>query len=253
MLDLKHSILQDCGLVKGRDVLDLELSDADTGVVYENDTSVGRDKAVLVKRVPIVRREALVSQRGDTSIDLDGEHDVYGNGGGGGGGAPSAAALEGPTEDLYGDGASATGASAYAAAAAAAASSAAPPAAALSRTQGRLRDAARVPADGALFEDAVITTCCGTSYSKPAILSRLESQGACPSCGTAAAKVKTLPNSALRDRSASSRRRGGELPEGGVPMSGGGGMSAMPTAGALADTLGGGGDDDYDEYASTKR
>ena len=76
VLDLKHSILQDCGLVKGRDVLDLELSDADTGVVYENDTSVGRDKAVLVKRVPIVRREALVSQRGDTSIDLDGEHDV---------------------------------------------------------------------------------------------------------------------------------------------------------------------------------
>ena len=39
VLDLKHSILQDCGLVKGRDVLDLELSDADTGVVYENDTS----------------------------------------------------------------------------------------------------------------------------------------------------------------------------------------------------------------------
>ena len=180
VLDLKHSILQDCGLVKGRDVLDLELSDADTGVVYENDTSVGRDKAVLVKRVPIVRREALVSQRGDTSIDLDGEHDVYGNGGGGGGGAPSAAALEGPTEDLYGDGASATGASAYAAAAAAAASSAAPPAAALSRTQAAGFATQLVcPLTGRLFEDAVITTCCGTSYSKPAILSRLETQGAC--------------------------------------------------------------------------
>ena len=55
------------------------------------------------------------------------------------------------------------------------------------------------PLTGRLFEDAVITTCCGTSYSKPAILSRLETQGACPSCGTAAAKVKTLPNSALRE------------------------------------------------------
>ena len=95
----------------------------------------------------------------------------------------------------------------------------------------------------------MITTCCGTSYSKPAILSRLESQGACPSCGTAAAKVKTLPNSALRDSVRKFEEEGGELPEGGVPMSGGGGMSAMPTAGALADTLGGGGDDDYDEYA----
>ena len=62
LAELRAAIVRDNHIVKGRDFFLLELSNAQTGEIYAEDALVGRNTSVLVKRVPLQRREAIESR-----------------------------------------------------------------------------------------------------------------------------------------------------------------------------------------------
>ena len=66
LAELRAAIVRDNHIVKGRDFFLLELSNAQTGEIYAEDALVGRNTSVLVKRVPLQRREAIESKGGGT-------------------------------------------------------------------------------------------------------------------------------------------------------------------------------------------
>ena len=143
--ELRAAIVQEHHIVKGRDFFLLELSNAQTGEVYGEDGLIGRNTAVLVKRVPLQRREAIESKGGETDLDA------------------AAKSLSAPAE---GDEAGSTGNEAGNAAPAAEPEP--PPAVSYVPPTfgGQYGQQLIDPLSGTVFEDAVITTCCGTSFSK---------------------------------------------------------------------------------------
>ena len=59
LAELRAAIVRDNHIVKGRDFFDLELSNAQTGEVYAEDALIGRNTAVLVRRVPQYQVESI--------------------------------------------------------------------------------------------------------------------------------------------------------------------------------------------------
>ena len=153
LAELRAAIVRDNHIVKGRDFFLLELSNAQTGEVYAENALVNRNTAVLVKRVPLQRREAIESKGGETDLEASEAAAVAtgaGDGDAAAGGADDAAA-------------GAAGADAPNACATAAAAAPAPPPPTFGGSYGtQLID----PLSQTVFVDAVITTCCGTSFSK---------------------------------------------------------------------------------------
>ena len=186
VLDLKAEIIRTHGINKDMWAKsDLEISNAQTSEVFAPDSSVGRNVAVLVRRVPAQRRAPITSKIVERELSLDGDGRDEGSpppGSAGGpslAGAPAAPPLEEETR-------------------------------AVARTAGRYASKLICPLTGRLFEDAVITTCCGTSFSQGALQDALRMRGACPECNTAAASVRTIPNRLLREAVAAARRKDGE-------------------------------------------
>ncbi|KOO33764.1 retinoblastoma-binding protein, partial [Chrysochromulina tobinii] len=68
LIELREKIVAEQKIVKGKDLFVLELSNAQTGEVYEENALIPRNTAVLVKRVPQLRREAIVG----TAVDEEG-------------------------------------------------------------------------------------------------------------------------------------------------------------------------------------
>jgi hypothetical protein len=182
LAELKAEIIRTCGINK--DIwskTDLEISNAQTGDVFGADAQVDRNVAVLVRRVPAQRRAPIKSQVLQRELSV--EDDDVGS-----------------------------GASAYRAPAPVSTSAAAVEAIAASETKVAARTAGRYasklicPLTGTIFEDAVITTCCGTSFSQEPLARTLKMRGACPECNTEAARVRTLPNRLLREAVAAAKR-----------------------------------------------
>ena len=189
LLELRAKIVAEQNIVKGRDLFVLELSNAQTGEVYDEEALIPRNTAVLVKRVPQQRREAIVGAVGDDgskgganptgdeqSVGGSAPADVIGVDGGKGGAtmpAPGAAAAE------------------------AAARAAAAARAGFGTYGTKLID----PLSGCVFVDAVITTCCGTSFSKEPLARYVKQTGECPSCRVnwISNGTKVLPNRSLRE------------------------------------------------------
>ena len=63
LAELRAKIVADNHIVKGRDFFVLELSNAQTGEVYGENSLVGRNTAVLVKRVPLTRQEPIQARQ----------------------------------------------------------------------------------------------------------------------------------------------------------------------------------------------
>ena len=76
LAELRAAIVRDNHIVKGKDFFLLELSNAQTGEVYAEDALIGRNTAVLVKRVPLTRREAIESKGGETDLDKEASEDL---------------------------------------------------------------------------------------------------------------------------------------------------------------------------------
>ena len=68
--DLKKQIIEERKINKGRDFFELELTHAQSGLVYTDNALIGRNTAVLVRRVPVHHREPIQSARGS-------ETDIY--------------------------------------------------------------------------------------------------------------------------------------------------------------------------------
>ena len=68
LIELREKIVAEQKIVKGKDLFVLELSNPQTGEVYEENALIPRNTAVLVKRVPQLRREAIVG----TAVDEEG-------------------------------------------------------------------------------------------------------------------------------------------------------------------------------------
>ena len=158
LAELRAAIVRDNHIVKGRDFFLLELSNAQTGEVYAENALVGRNTAVLVKRVPLQRREAIESKGGETDLEA-GEAASHAAGAGDGD------AAAGATDDAAaGRAAGAADADAPNACATAGTAAAAPPP---PPTFGGAYGTQLIdPLSQTVFVDAVITTCCGTSFSK---------------------------------------------------------------------------------------
>jgi len=182
LADLKAEIIRSCGINKDFwSKTDLEISNAQTGEVFGADDLVGRNVAVLVRRVPQQRRAPIKSQVLEREISAD-------------------------AEDV-GSGAATVRAPAAASASAPEAVAAAPAETKVAaRTAGRFASKLICPLTGTIFEDAVITTCCGTSFSQAPLARTLKMRAACPECNTQAASVRTLPNRLLRDAVNAARR-----------------------------------------------
>ena len=171
LAELRAAIVRDNHIVKGRDFFLLELSNAQTGEIYAEDALVGRNTSVLVKRVPLQRREAIESKGGGT----DGT-DIT-----------AAANAAAPTAASNPDAASTHAAAATSAAVAPIISAPAPPPA---PTIGGANYTMQLidPLTNSVFVDAVITTCCGKSFSKevrtsasqPSLTPRSHTISCCP-------------------------------------------------------------------------
>ena len=172
--ELKRRIIETSGL--GEANYDLELSNAQTGEVFADEPGlIVRNTSVLVRRVPLHRTAPIQSKR------------------------ESVTKVETPTTPQAAERAAApVPALTLAPAASVPAEAEAPAARAPARGAGRYAAALVCPLSGTTFVDAVVTTCCGTSYSKVPFERALAARGACPQCGRSA-PVKTLPNRALRD------------------------------------------------------
>lgn len=181
LADLKSEIIRATGINKDFwSNTDLEISNAQTGEVFSADAQVDRNVAVLVRRVPAQRRAPIKSQV--LQRELSTEDDELG--------------------------VDATGLRPLAASSKLAASEplVAEETKVAARTAGRYASKLICPLTGTIFEDAVITTCCGTSFSQEPLARTLKMRGACPECNTEASKVRTLPNRLLREAVAAARR-----------------------------------------------
>ena len=146
LMELKKAIVKEQKMSDGSEGI-LELTHAQSGTVYGETELVGRNTAVLVRRVPAHTRTTIVSLSGDTSRAIVGEPHPEGQPSSGEA-APQQAAAE----------------AAAAAAAAAAAPVAAAPAAAELRpiSQGAgYASTLLCPLTGRRFVEAVIMSCCG--------------------------------------------------------------------------------------------
>ena len=155
----------------------LELTHAQTGTVFADDALVDRNTAVLVRRVPIHHRAPIVSQRGqDTEINIaDAPASEK---------APSAAAETAPPQ-----------------AETAPAPAAAPAPAEPKQVSAGYAAKLICPLTRQRYVEAVIVTCCGTSFSKQQVMLALQATGRCPHCAKPAAQVKVLKNASLRKES----------------------------------------------------
>lgn len=182
LTDLKAEIIRTCGINKDSwSKTDLEIANAQTGEVFGEDTVVDRNVAVLVRRVPAQRRAPIKSQV--LQRDLSAEDDDVGSG---------ASAVRAPAPVSM--------------SAAAVEALAATETRVAARTAGRYASKLICPLTGTIFEDAVITTCCGTSFSQEPLARTLKMRGACPECNMEAARVRTLPNRLLREAVAAAKR-----------------------------------------------
>ena len=74
VLDLKAEIIRTQGINKDMWAKsDLEISNAQTSEVFAPDSSVGRNVAVLVRRVPAQRRAPITSKIMERELSLDGD------------------------------------------------------------------------------------------------------------------------------------------------------------------------------------
>ena len=96
------------------------------------------------------------------------------------------------------------------------------------------------PLTGQQYVDAVLTSCCGWSFSEQPARRALHATGGCPKCGTAAAQVTLHPNAVLRKAAAGSTAAGapGTVLE---PLAAPGqriaSMAPAPVAGAKRDAV----------------
>lgn len=187
LIELREKIVAEQKIVKGKDLFVLELSNPQTGEVYEENALIPRNTAVLVKRVPQLRREAIVG----TAVDEEGAGQGSGIVGTGE-----------PTEAGNADSSDVVAAAAMLPVPGIAAAEAAARAAAAARAGGGSYGTKLIdPLSGRVFVDAVITTCCGTSFSKEPLHQYIKQKGECPSCRVnwQANGTKVLPNRSLRE------------------------------------------------------
>ena len=170
--ELRAQIIRDGKITQGRDFFDLELSNAQTGEIYSDRALVPRNTAVLVRRVPVHNTAPIESTIAgaitsvgmsprlgpQNSFDLpDAEDESAGAEGaaekGGAGTSTAPAPASGSTALTAGDAGSA---------------SAVPlkPAPRPVLAGGNYAAKLVCPLSNSLFVDAVIVTCCGTSFSK---------------------------------------------------------------------------------------
>eukprot|EP00964_Phaeocystis_antarctica_P150043 scaffold117382_cov63-Phaeocystis_antarctica.AAC.1 len=149
LMELKKAIVKEQKMSDGSEGI-LELTHAQSGTVYGETELVGRNTAVLVRRVPAHTRTTIVSLSGDTSRAFVGEPHLEGQSSAGSAGEAA------PQQDA---------AAAAAAAAAASATADAPPAVAApaaAPSQGAgYASKLLCPLTGRRYVEAVITSCCG--------------------------------------------------------------------------------------------
>ncbi|KAL1523782.1 hypothetical protein AB1Y20_018705 [Prymnesium parvum] len=188
--ELRAQIIRDGKIAQGSDFFELELSNAQTGEVFGERALVPRNTAVLVRRVPLHKRAPLESKRPITAVNMSPHLAPSAHGAAAEMAADSPrvgeeglAALSG---EPSGEGCNPDPIEV-----------AAPPRVA----RPRLHYTAKLlcPLSNALFVDAVIVTCCGTSFSKQPLEEHLARTNACPHCGTTTDKIKKLPNRSLRE------------------------------------------------------
>ena len=204
LIELREKIVAEQKIVKGKDLFVLELSNAQTGEVYEENALIPRNTAVLVKRVPQLRREAIVG----TAVDEEGAGQGSGNVGTGD-----------PSEAGNADSSDVVAAAAMLPVPGIAAAEAAARAAAAARAGGGSYGTKLIdPLSGRVFVDAVITTCCGTSFSKEPLQQYIKQKGECPSCRVnwQANGTKVLPNRSLREAVLKAQEAAAEAVGGGV-------------------------------------
>ena len=197
VVELRAQIVKDRKIVtNNRDMFLIELSNAQTGEVYGEEALVGRNTAVLVKRVPMQRREPIQGQAagGETNVDdLDAESQQQADAATGD--ASSATGGAGGAGGADADGNLAIGFNGGAYGMGAAQQMPRP----LS-TCGMYGAKLVCPLSNSVFVDAVITMCCGASFSKEPLSRHVKSVQVCPGCSKPwAATNKVLPNKQLRE------------------------------------------------------
>ena len=178
-----------------RDMFLIELSNAQTGEVYQEDALVPRNTAVLVKRVPMQRREALFGQAVGGDIDVDSTIGMQGAMSSGEGALVSV-----ESANACDDGTS-CGTSCGANGSCMGGAADSTPHHAPSLSSGGMYGSKLVcPLSNQIFVDAVITMCCGASFSKEPLSRHVKATQTCPGCNKAwEASSKVLPNKQLRE------------------------------------------------------